>query len=236
MAGRGKRFADAGYKDPKPFIDIQGKTMIERVIENININEPHKFHFICLKEFILANRMKFESILKKLNIQAEFIITDKVTEGAACTILLAREHIDNNDELIIANCDQLVTDHNYMNQSINFYRNKYADGGILCFLNSSPKWSYVRMYGDNIIEVVEKQVISNIATVGIYYYKYGSIFVKSALNMIHNNCRVNNEFYVAPTYNQMIISGMKVIPFMINDMIGLGTPEDLVNFSCSIKL
>ena len=150
-----------------------------------------------------------------------------MTKGAACTVLLCKDQINSDDELIIANCDQLVLDPNYCENSVNFYRKQNADGGILCFLNDSPKWSYVRMSGEKITEVVEKQVISNVATVGIYYYRKGSYFVAAAENMIASNVVVNGEFYVAPAYNQMLMFGMSIVPYLINEMAGIGTPKDL---------
>lgn len=226
MAGRGKRFADAGYLEPKPFIDVNGKPMIDRVISNLCVeHENIRFVFLCLRDFLDSFGNKFSKLLPK---HSEIVAVDQVTEGAACTVLLARQFIDNEDELIIANCDQLVLDPCFMYGSINYYRKQKAHGGILCFLNDSPKWSYVRMSGGKLVEVVEKQVVSNLATVGIYYYHQGNIFTEAADNMIANNVRVNGEFYIAPAYNNMLISGLKVIPYLVNEMIGLGTPEDLM--------
>jgi NDP-sugar pyrophosphorylase family protein len=224
MAGRGKRFVDAAYKEPKPLIDVNGMPMISRVIDNLRTDEDVCFTFICLQDFIANYYHDFTKVVPK---NSKIITVREVTEGAACTVLLAKENIDNENELIIANCDQLVLDPCFMQGSIDYYRKQKAHGGILCFLNDSPKWSYVRMSGGKIVEVVEKQVVSNLATVGLYYYVQGNIFVESAENMIANNIRVNGEFYVAPTYNDMLIGGLKVVPYLVNEMVGLGTPEDL---------
>lgn len=229
MAGRGKRFADVGYKDPKPFIDVLGKPMISRVIDNLFISdEKVKYTFICLSQFIDEYGDMFSDIIK--NVDHEIVTVKEVTSGAAATVLLAKDIINTDEELLIANCDQVVLDPCFMNGSLEYYRRHRADGGILCFLNDSPKWSYVRMNGDRLVEVVEKQVVSNLATVGIYYYAKGSFFVSAAESMIENNIRVNGEFYVAPAYNMMLVSGMKIIPYMINEMAGLGTPEDLTRY------
>jgi NDP-sugar pyrophosphorylase family protein len=224
MSGRGKRFADVGYKDPKPFIKIKNKTLIEIVINNLHLKEDHRFIFICLKDMLDLYSEEFEKVTQNCN--KEIITINEITQGAACTVLKAKNLIGKN-ELFIANCDQLITDPYYMDNSLQFFRKRNADGGIICFLNDSPKWSYVRFNGNTIREVIEKQVISNLATVGIYYYKQGSMFVEAAENMIANNIRVNNEFYVAPAYNGMIVENKKIVPFIINEMHGLGTPEDL---------
>lgn len=233
MAGRGRRFTDAGYNKPKPFIDVLGEPMISRVIHNILPEYECRYIFIYLKEFAKQYYGEFSDIINdfddgNVNVrESEHIRVSEITEGAACTCLLAREHIDTDDELIIANCDQLVLDPEYMSASIDYYRLNNADGGVLCFLNNNPKWSYARLSGGRISQIVEKQVVSDIATVGIYYYATGHSFVQAATDMITHNNRVNNEFYVAPTYNNMIIDGNKVIPYMINSMVGLGIPEDL---------
>ncbi|NJO65434.1 MAG: hypothetical protein HC836_47285 [Richelia sp. RM2_1_2] len=228
MAGRGKRFADVGYQKPKPFIDVLGKPMILKVVDNLFVNGDVSYTFICLSSFFEEYGEEFKSLLVDNGTKFNIVQVDKVTEGAACTVLFAKDIINNDNEMIIANCDQLVLDYNFMNHSINFYREEKADGGILCFLNNHPKWSYVSIDSNLcIMKVVEKQVISNIATVGVYYYRKGKYFVDSAEEMISSNFRVNNEFYVAPAFNNMICRNQKIVPYMINKMVGLGTPEDL---------
>jgi dTDP-glucose pyrophosphorylase len=232
MSGRGQRFVDAGYKLPKPFIPVNGKPMIQQVIENLwlPLKEPYKLIFLCLSDFLKEHGDKFKSIVEQYNNDFEIIEVKEVTEGAACTVLLSEHLINNNDELVIANCDQLVEDRAFLYHSISHFRQKKSDGGIICFLNDSPKWSYCRLSGEKIIEVIEKQVISNIATIGVYYYKKGSDFVEAAKRMISNNDRVKNEFYVCPVYNYLIADNKTILPYMINDMIGLGTPSDLEHY------
>lgn len=222
MSGRGQRFKNCGYDTPKPFIPVHGLPMFMSVVRNLNIKDHVNYIFLCLKEH--AEEVMLN--IKNADIPGIVIPVETVTEGAACTVLLAKEYINNDDELLIANCDQLVLDADYMNQSLAYFRKKHVDGGILCFLNDSPKWSYVKLNGERIIEVVEKQVISNIATVGIYYWSKGKDFVSSAEDMINKNIRVQNEYYVCPTYNLMIINNKKIIPYIINEMFGIGTPED----------
>jgi dTDP-glucose pyrophosphorylase len=149
-----------------------------------------------------------------------------VTEGAACTTLLAKDFINNENPLIIANSDQYVEWN-----PIDFYYKMIetkSDGGILTFKSTHPKWSFVKLdENDNVIEVAEKKPISDIATVGIYYFTRGSEYVKYAEQMIANEIRVNNEFYVAPVYNEYIKDKKRIKTFNIQKMWGLGTPEDL---------
>ncbi len=231
MAGAGSRFVKEGYKNPKPFIDVLGKPMIFHVVDNISIAGA-KYFFICqkqhLKDFgdILIEGIKQRTFIKDF----EIITVDDLTEGAACTVLKCKPFIDNNDELLIVNSDQLV-EKDDVHKSVLFFEKNDTDGGIICFFNKSLKWSYVSINENKqISRVVEKQVISDHATVGIYYFKHGKDFVSAAENMIRKNDRVNGEFYVCPVYNYLILEDKKVIPYFINQMYGLGTPEDLEKY------
>jgi len=223
MAGRGSRFADAGYVNPKPLIDVNGRAMIELVTDNIRPSEDHRFIFICQREHM--ERFPLEDMLKRVAPGCGIIPIDYVTEGAACTVLLAEKFIDNDDALMIANSDQ------YVDIDINDYLAviKGYDGLIMTMPANHPKWSYIRYTDEGLVtEVREKEVISDQATVGIYNYSHGKDFVKYAHQMIDKNIRVNNEFYVAPVYNEMIADGGRITYFDIGEkMHGLGTPEDL---------
>jgi dTDP-glucose pyrophosphorylase len=232
MAGRGSRFASAGYTTPKPLIPLGGRPMIQWVIENIRPRRAHRFIFICLAEHLQAYP-EVPAELRRLCPGCEIVPVDAVTEGAACTVLLARRWIESDDPLMIANSDQLVE------LEINDYL-AAADapdvgGLIMTFWADHPKWSYCRMRpDDSVSEVVEKQVVSNEATVGIYNFRRGRDYTRAADAMIAANLRVNNEFYVAPTYNQLIQAGAKIITMKTGrehaGMHGVGTPEDLALF------
>jgi HAD superfamily hydrolase (TIGR01509 family) len=225
MAGAGKRFVDAGYVFPKPIIEIQNKPMIQWVIDSLNINA--NYIFIIQKEH--QQKFNLKSVLKILKPNCKIIDLDEVTEGAACTTLLAKNYIDNDKPLMIANSDQFIK-WNSSKSLYNYYSKKY-DGAILTFEAIHPKWSYAKCDDNNIVsEVAEKNVISKNATVGVYYWKKGSDYVKYAEQMIDKDIRVNNEFYVCPVYNEAIQDGKKVIIDKVEEMHGLGTPDDLKNF------
>ena len=231
MAGAGKRFLEAGYSFPKPLIDINGKPVIQLVIENLKPTCPHKFIFICQKEHYdkYSLREIFNNLAGPDNY--ECIQLTSLTQGAACTMLTAVDYINDDNDLIIANSDQLVDID--INDFINFSRQSDADGVIMTFEATHPKWSYARVGSDdNVLEVAEKKVISNHATVGIYYFKQGKKFVESTHTMIEKDIRVNNEFYVCPTYNELILKAGVVKTWEIKpeQMHGLGTPEDLEKY------
>jgi len=231
MAGAGSRFKEAGYTFPKPLIDVNGKPMIQLVIENLKPNCPHKFIFICQKEHYETYSLNeiFNNLVGRENY--ECVQLTSMTQGAACTVLTAVEHISNDNDLIIANSDQLIDVK--LDDYINFSRNANAQGTIMTFESSHPKWSYARLDEvGNVLEVAEKKVISNKATVGVYYFSEGRRFVEGVQKMIAKDIRVNNEFYVCPTYNELIIDGHRIKTWDIlrEQMHGLGTPEDLQNY------
>ncbi len=228
MAGHGSRFAKAGYKDPKPLIPVKGKSMIQLVIENLKPLKEHRFIFICQADHL--KNYPLRALLEEKAPGCKIIEVSQVTEGAACTVLLAKDFINNHDQLMIANCDQ------YIDVDINDYLavldDPSADGLIMTMKASDNKWSFINLNEQNEITlVVEKEVVSDEATVGIYNYQRGSDFVEAAEKMITKNLRVNNEFYVAPAYNEMIEEGKSIKYFNIGSlgkgMHGLGTPEDL---------
>ncbi len=227
MAGRGSRFALAGYKMPKPLIDIHGHPMIEYVIRNITPSCDHRFIFLCLKEHL--DHYGLKERLESFSPGCVVVPIDHVTEGAACTVLLAEPWIDNDDPMMIANSDQ------YVDIDINQYLSamKDLDGLIMTLYATDNKWSYIQYDENRLVTLLrEKEVISNEATVGIYNYRRGSDFVKYAHQMIEKNIRVNGEFYVAPVYNEMIEAGKKITFFNVGDRaFGTGVPEDLVRFT-----
>lgn len=233
MAGAGSRFAQAGYSFPKPLIAVKNlndKPMIQVIVENLNIDARHTF--IVRDEH--NGKYNLKQLLNVISPNCNIVSINNLTEGAACTTLLAKDLINNDEPLLIANSDQFVEwDSNEFMYSM---MDSGIDGGILTFNNSHPKWSYVRQDANGFVtEVKEKQVISNEATVGIYYWRRGSDYVKYAEQMIAKNMRVNNEFYVAPVYNEAIADGKKIKIFHIEKMWGLGTPEDLTYFQDKYK-
>lgn len=234
MAGRGSRFATAGFEDPKPLIPIHGIPMIRWVIKNLTPAMKHRFIFIAQDEHI----KKYDLTEKLANWAPGSVVipVGGITSGAAATVLLAKSLIDNDLPLLIANSDQWVdTD---IDDFLTFVNDENSDGSILTMKANDPKWSFVEIARDgSVVRVVEKEVISNIATVGIYGFKHGSDFVQYAEEMMEENFTVNGEHYVAPVYNWMISAGKRVFTHLIgseaNGMHGLGIPEDLKIFENS---
>jgi NDP-sugar pyrophosphorylase family protein len=234
MAGGGRSFIEAGYTFPKPLIDVGGKTMIELVASNLKPNCEHKFIFVCLREHY--EKYDLYNIFKRAtDNKFEVIQIAGPTEGAACSVICAIEHINNENDLLIANADQYLDLD--INEFINSAREGEKDGLIMTFNASHPKWSYARVDNVNrVIETAEKKVISDKATVGLYYFRRGADFVKAAQGMFMKNIRYNNEFYVCPVFNEMILEDKNIYIYHIdaNKMHGLGTPEDLRKFTQAV--
>jgi NDP-sugar pyrophosphorylase family protein len=230
MAGMGSRFAVEGFEKPKPFIDVNGQPMIVRVLENLSI--PNAFYYlIARKEHLIKEHELVEMIENKYPVK--FIPIDKLTEGTACTVLFAREFINNETPLLIANSDQLIDVD--INEFLDDSAKRNLDGSILTFIDEekNPKWSFAEINSaGHVVRVREKEAISDIATVGIYFFTQGKDFVNGTIDMIINNDRVNNEFYTCPVYNYLI-SDKKIFGIYnikLSQMHGIGTPEDLLKY------
>jgi HAD superfamily hydrolase (TIGR01509 family) len=225
MAGAGSRFASAGYTFPKPLIEVNGKPMIQVVVENLNIEA--NYIFIVQKEHY--EKYSLQYLLNLIAPNCNIVQVDGITEGAACTTLLAKELINNDHPLVMANSDQFVEWNS--NECLYAFNADGIDGGIVSFEATHPKWSYAKIGEDGFVsEVAEKKPISNNATVGIYFWKKGSDYVKYAEQMIEKNIRTNGEFYVCPVFNEAISDGKKIRVKEIERMWGIGTPEDLNYF------
>lgn len=225
MAGAGSRFAQAGYTFPKPLIDVNGKPMIQVVVENLNIEA----HYIFLVQKEHYEKYNLKHLLNLIAPGCDVVQVDGITEGAACTTLLAKDLINSDEPLLTVNSDQFVEWNS--NEVLYSWSADSIDGGILTFKGTHPKWSFAKLDDNGFVsEVAEKNPISDNATVGIYYWKKGSDYVKYAEQMIDKNVRTNNEFYVCPVFNEAIQDGKKIKIKEIKKMWGLGTPEDLNYF------
>ena len=226
MAGLGKRFQMKGFSLPKPLIDINGIPMIVKVLDSLELSQAQFLFVIAKNEYSEHIKSLISSSVKK----SKFIEIDYVTEGPACSCLLFREEIDNDEELVIANCDQIMEW-----DSENFLMNvRRFDGAVVTYYNDTDKNSYARIdKRGRVLEIREKEVISNVSLNGVHYWKKGKYFVASTEDMITADDRApNGEFYVGPTYNYMINKGLTVGIYHIPNQQhhAVGVPVDLENY------
>ena len=218
MAGLGSRFADAGYDKPKPLIDVNGVPMIKAVVDSLGLKGT--YIFIVQKSHSVQYHLL--DYLDHVVPGCKVVEIEGPTDGAARTTLLAKSFIDNDYPLVVANSDQIIRW-----DSDGFVSSLHDNDAIALFTATDPKWSYAKIENGTISSVAEKKVISDKATVGVYGWTKGSDYVKYAEQMISKDIRTNNEFYVCPVYNEAIAAGNTVVPYFVDEMHGIGTPEDL---------
>jgi len=228
MAGNGSRFAEQGYTDPKPFIDVNGKPMIQRVVESINLPQ-HEYIFVCKKEHMEKYDMR--AIFPDLKF--DIVELPYTLKGAALSVYLAERIIKQDEDVLIVNSDQLFT---YNSDSVESAREAGVDGAIWCFYGTGSKWSYARLDTEGyVVEVAEKKQISQFATGGMYYWKSFHNFMKCVDRMIVKEDMTNGEYYVAPVYNHMSL-GQKVTIKLLGDIDQLGTPEELKAYEDKVRI
>ena len=224
MAGEGSRFVEAGYAIPKPLIEIDGKTMINIVHDSIDLDA----HFIFVaKEEHVKDYDLYKKIGEFCN-DFEIVVQKEKLEGATCSALLAKDIIDNDSHLIIVNSDQYIRWN--AKDDMNLWVESGVDGAVMTFQSNEDKWSYVELKDPFVRHVYEKVVVGQEATCGLYYWKSGSDFVKYAQQMIDKGIRTNNEFYIAPVYNEAIEDQKVITTLRAKEFRGLGTPEDLERY------
>jgi NDP-sugar pyrophosphorylase family protein len=227
MAGRGERFKKDGYTKPKPLIEFNGKTMIEYAIESLNI--PGDFIFVVYKYSDENLNIQLDKILRRYS--DKIIVIDYITEGPAASAILAKEYINNDDGLIITNCDQIMEWDTY--HFCNFLNSSELDGLVVTYESNTEKNSYIKLNQHGFGEkLAEKEVISNYSLNGIHYWRKGKYFVDSVEEMIRKDIRCNGEFYISLTYNEMINNGLNVGIYNIDNEKhhAVGTPEDLETY------
>ena len=228
MAGRGLRFVDAGYLVPKPLIPVFGSPMFTWALKSLPLDLAQRVIFICLEDHLKSWPLR-QAIESRYSFCNPIIIpVSSITEGQACTVLLARTYIDSDEELIVHNGDTYFCSD--LRQKLTGATEK-AGGIISVFHATDARWSFARIDDRGyVVEVAEKKPISSWATTGMYYFRHGRDFVAKAAEMIRRNERVNNEFYVGPVYNLLIRDGMKITLDIVNEMYCLGTPDELAAF------
>ena len=235
MAGNGVRFQSTDHEKPKPLIKvIHGKPMIQLVVECMTPSVEHRFIFICRREHDEAYQL--DNLFEKITVQYEKVLIDEITEGPACSVLLAKPWINNDEPMITACSDDYVdTD---INEFLSFSAENDAQGTLMTYLGHEVNGSSAKVNNEGLItEVGEKRVISPHTTVGIYYFAQGKYFVDAAEQMIKDDKRANGQFYVSPVYNEMIKQNHTIKPYQIEarDMHTMGTPEGLEIFQNKLQ-
>lgn len=233
IAGPDEAFRERGLGPTKNLAELARKPLVQHVHENLR-PLGGRFLFVVRRDEVA--RFHLDEILRLLEPGCVVVVAEGATTGAACTALLAIEHIDTDEPLVIANGDQvLLTD---LPAAVGEFRDRGLDGGILTFDAVHPRWSYVRLGADGlIVEAAEKRTISRHATAGFYYFRRGRDYVEAAMEMIRKDAHVNGGFYVCPAYNQMILRqarvGIRTIP--VEAYYSLATPQGVQLYEGFLK-
>ncbi len=229
LAGAGRLFEEAGEVFPKPLVEIGGYPMIQVVCDDLACDLDQQFIFVIRQSD--EQQFALREVLELIKPDCEIVVVDADTGGAACTALLAVEHIDNDTPLVIANADQHIGGE--FRRFINHALNTDVDGSMIVFESIHPKWSFVRCDADGYaVEVAEKRPISRNATAGVYYFKEGSEFVDACKNMIRKDAQVMGQYFICPCYNEMILKGLKIPVFPISKdvVFPFSSPDDVKEF------
>jgi len=234
MGGSDEAFRQHGYAYAKPLIEIAGRPLIQHVLDPLKRIEGAEVVFVIRKEDDL--RFHLREVLQLLDPGAVIVRADGPTAGAACTALLAIEHIDNDDELLIANGDQILAFD--IAGILQRFRERRLDAGTVVFDSVHPRWSFVKTDADGMVmEAAEKRPISRNATAGVYYFRQGRFFVEAAKDMIRKDASVNDGFFVCPSLNELILAQMRVGVERIEreEYISLATPQAVEEYELILK-
>ncbi len=234
MGGSDEKFREQGYLYAVPLIEIAGRPLIEHALTPFQPLANARMVFVIRKED--NQRFYLGEVLNLLKPAAEVICADGVTAGAACTALLAIEHIDNEEELVIANADQILDFD--LKAVIERFRERSLDAGTVVFDAVHPRWSFVKTdENDMVVEAAEKRPISRNATAGVYYFRRGHFFVEAATRMIRKGASVNGSFFVCPSLNELVLLQMRVGVERIDRSryISLSTPQSVDDYESKLK-
>lgn len=214
--------------------EISNKTIIEHIYESLNRIPDANFIFVLKKSDVKAYCI--DRIVKLIVPNAKIFISCESTQGSACTCLLSIDYIDTEEPLLIAGINQVIT--RDWSQIVKEYINNDYDGAVVVFDSIHPKWSYVKIGEDNLVmEASEKIPISRFATTGQFYFKKGADFVEAAKKMIIKGITFNEQYYVSPTFNEMILMGKRIGYILIdnNEYFSLRDQHMIDEYECYVK-
>lgn len=228
MAGAGSRFQNEGYDLPKPFIEIQGKMMIERVLDGIRYDNA-TYTLIIQNSLLVNHKSKLDLLAKNYNVN--FLTVNRLTQGASCTVLSIYSMINNDNPILICDCDNIV-DNEVFRKFANFSLSSDLDGTLMTFYSNNSYFSFAKLDQEGYVcEVKEKEVISNNAISGFYFISKGKDFVNSAINVMIYGERDKNEFYISAVYQDLIEANKKIKTYNIDEIFikCVGTPKQLMD-------
>lgn len=230
MAGEGSRFLKEGWTTPKPLIELKGTPLFIRAINSVSIDDVSmKYSFIVRQEHI--DNYKIDQQIKAILPNANIFSVMKTTRGAVETCLMAESVISEDDGIIVMDCDLEFRSEAYINgirQILEKPMEKVDGGMLVSFESNLPKYSYAEIDKDNrVIRTAEKEVISNHALCGAYFFSTGKGFLNAAHRLLNEQNFSKPEFYVSLLYNYLLQNGETVLLAEMEEYHSYGTPEEL---------
>jgi len=234
LAGSSELFTNAGYFYPKPLVEVNGNIMIEDVIRNPSyISRKHNFVFIIKNED--AIKFHLDNTLRLLKPECEIIKLRRSTSGALCSVLMAIDKIDSNDNLLILNGDQIIDiDFNKVDE---FWHSENVDAGLVTFKSFHPRWSYARIENGEVVQTAEKNPISNSAIAGYYYFKNAKNYFESCFQTIKNDVQIEGIFFISSVINQYVLRSKRTLAYNIEPECyhSFYSPQMLIDYERKIK-
>lgn len=215
MAGLSSLANELEYPYPSPLVEIHGQPLIQHVIENLRALSPEAKFTVVLRDED-CRRFHLDSTIQLLTEhQANIVRLKQNTAGALCSILLAVEHIASSAPLVIANADQIFEPEAFISFNGCLIENK-PDAACLIFDSVHPRWSYVQIEDDRVVQAAEKNPISRHAVAGFYYFQSGQQFSEYAMRAILNARHTDEKYYTSAVLNEYVLSGKSILPVSIS--------------------
>jgi dTDP-glucose pyrophosphorylase len=231
MAGEGSRFARAGWTTPKPLIQLNGIPLFQRAIGSVPIDGAKmKYSFVVRQEHI--DKQQIDRLIQELLPEARVFSVQKTTRGAVETCLVAEDHIDDNDAIVVMDCDLEFRSAEYnklVAQSLSVQESEAEGGALVSFNSDDPRYSYAQIdEGGRVIRTAEKEPISNHALCGAYFFGSGKVFKRVAHQLLADGTHGKPEFYVSLLYNYLLAEGKIVRLVEMEEYHSYGTPEEFL--------
>jgi NDP-sugar pyrophosphorylase family protein len=234
LSGADDLFRDAGHLYPKSLVEIAGVPLVQRVLDSLGGVRQRSSRVICTVRREEDRKYHTSAVIRLIEPRADVVLVDE-TAGAACSALLAIEHLSVDDPLVVINGDQLLRLD--ILEMLDEFKERDVDGGIVVFEAVHPRWSYVRCDSNGlVVEAAEKRPISNLATAGIYYFKRAGDFISATMSMIKKNAHVGNSYYVCPIYNELVLRQARIgiIKVPKSEYFSLATPSSVEAFQTEV--
>ncbi len=234
MAGEGSRFAKAGWATPKPLIELQGVPLFQRAIGSVAIDGVDmKYSLIVRQEHI--DNQHIDVLIKELLPEARVFSVLKTTRGAVETCLVAEKAIDDEDAVVVMDCDLEFRSTRYnelVSDALSVSADQADGGALVSFESNNPRYSYAQIDADGrVLRTAEKEPISNHALCGAYFFGSGKDFKRIAHQLLEDGTRGKAEFYVSLLYNYLLEEGRTVRLASMEEYYSYGTPEELLTYS-----